>query len=500
MKPFLFTLIPLLTSCTENPQKESLDDTTGCASPFSLLHFETRQPSVVRLFFKLNKCDGDGVTGKTNEDFLLAENGAALNAFESLQQIVPASLDYDIRTVLLLDMSGSMINSGDLTQVQDSAWVFVSRLIEHQKVAIYAFDGRQQIQQVIDFTQNPIALRAAIELLSEYTSDDNSTNLNGAAISGDQLLDAYATQTIFGLFQGSLLIITDGTDQAGWNSDDETTTILNTTDNSVYTIGLGTEIDTSHLEKMGKDGYWAMENISGLHDAVIEASDLISNQANSMYMLAYCSPKRNGEHVLNLQMDQIEETFDFNATGFQGGCSDLDFYDHLHVEQLIEGDLVISEVMHTTTAVDEYRGEWFEVYNNTDQQINLKGLVVTSDGEERFSVDKDLLLDRESYALFAARDNPIENGGMFNVHYRYIFTEFALSETDTISLQLPEGQIIDTIVYDSTTDFPLGQGASLSLSTLTFEANDIATNWCESTSSYGLGDIGTPGLPNDTCP
>ena len=175
MKSLFLPISLFLISCVTHSTKEISEENSSCVTPFSLMHFETRQPSVVRLFFTLNQCDGDGVTGKTNEDIVLTENDTDLNIFESLQQIIPASIDYDIRTVLLLDMSGSMINSGTLPQVQDAAWVFVSRLTEHQKVAIYIFDGRQQIQEIVNFTQNPIVLRAAIDSLADYESQDNST-------------------------------------------------------------------------------------------------------------------------------------------------------------------------------------------------------------------------------------------------------------------------------------------------------------------------------------
>jgi hypothetical protein len=31
------------------------------------------------------------------------------------------------------------------------------------------------------------------------------------------------------------------------------------------------------------------------------------------------------------------------------------------------------------------------------------------------------------------------------------------------------------------------------------KSNDLGENWCDATSTYGLGDLGTPGAANDTC-
>lgn len=493
-----FVLPLLFLACA--PTKETPTETPDCVEPFEVLHFETLQPSVVRLFFSLNKCDGQGIAGKTIENVELSEGEVAINAEQSYQKLIPAARAYDLRTVFLLDMSGSMMNSELLTEIQQAVWAIVNRLASQQKIAIFTFDGRQDIQPLVDFTQNPLVLFAGIESLSEYELQDNSTNLNGAAISGAQLLDAYATQTLPGLFQGSLIVFTDGTDQAGWSSNSETIEILSNTNNYIYTIGLGDKTDEQHLTSIGLSGYWPSPQITDLPDAFLAASNQISKWSESLYMLAYCSPKRNGNHTLKVQIDTLAKDFDFSATGFEGGCTDLDFFDELNVGELLPGDLVISEIMHTPSAVEDFRGEWFEIYNSTTQQINLKGLIVKSSNEQQFTVESDILIESGAFALFAARDNPNENGGMPNVALRYIVTDFSLEPNDTISLEQADGQIIDEIAYDATGEFPNVAGAALNLALLTAEDNDNPVNWCVATTPYGLGDFGTPGLINEECP
>jgi hypothetical protein len=50
---------------------------------------------------------------------------------------------------------------------------------------------------------------------------------------------------------------------------------------------------------------------------------LIRDEASSIYLLAYCSPKRARIHTLELRLTGT--TFDFNATGFVADCDPEDF-------------------------------------------------------------------------------------------------------------------------------------------------------------------------------
>ena len=58
-------------------------------------------------------CNGLGVTGKTEEDFVVSEDGMRSPSLTS-RQLIPSSLGYDIIILLLLDMSGSIVQSGNL--------------------------------------------------------------------------------------------------------------------------------------------------------------------------------------------------------------------------------------------------------------------------------------------------------------------------------------------------------------------------------------------------
>ena len=98
----------------------------------NLISGETLLPSVVRLFFTLQDCNGQGITGKTESDFIVSENNEEISVFESSQQLIPSTLD--LKTLLLLDMSGSIVDSGSLSNLQEAAISFTRSLTNSQSV------------------------------------------------------------------------------------------------------------------------------------------------------------------------------------------------------------------------------------------------------------------------------------------------------------------------------------------------------------------------------
>ena len=166
------------------------------------------------------------------------------------------------------------------------------------------------------------------------------------------------------------------------------------------------------------------------------------------------------------------------------------------VDQLSAGDLIITEVMVDPAAVVDNRGEWFELYNATTTAINLNGLVVSSSGESGFTVSSDVTLAAGDYAVLGVRDDSALNGGV-TLDYRYVYGEVKLYINDTLSVSAG-GTTIDTVSFSSAS-YPSSSGRSLTLGSIDADDNDQSTYWCSATSSYGAGDLGTPGSSNDTC-
>jgi len=159
------------------------------------------------------------------------------------------------------------------------------------------------------------------------------------------------------------------------------------------------------------------------------------------------------------------------------------------------GDLVINEIIQNPDAVFDSNGEWFEIYNNTADPIDLQGLVITDDGSDSHTIGSSVIVASEGYAVLGNNADITTNGGV-SVDYEY--SGVFLGNSDDEVVIVDGGTEVDRVNYDNGATFPDPTGASMALIG-TFLDNNQGVNWCESTTTYGAGDSGTPGAAND-CP
>ena len=166
------------------------------------------------------------------------------------------------------------------------------------------------------------------------------------------------------------------------------------------------------------------------------------------------------------------------------------------VSDLAVGELIVTEIMYNPAAVNDSAGEWFEVYNNSGGTVNLDGLIV-KDNASSFTVSSTTLeFDDGEYVVFGINGTTTTNGG---VPVDYDYSGPALSNSgDVVSLEYST-TVFDSVTY--TSSWPGGSGISMSLCPEFTDSidNDTKANWTDAESSYGAGDLGTPGDENDAC-
>ncbi|MCK6507919.1 lamin tail domain-containing protein, partial [Myxococcota bacterium] len=168
------------------------------------------------------------------------------------------------------------------------------------------------------------------------------------------------------------------------------------------------------------------------------------------------------------------------------------------VDSLSAGDLVITEIMQNPDAVGDAEGEWFEVYNASGLSLDLDGLVVSDDGGETFTVEGALLVGPDGYVVFGRSGDTSVNGG---VSVDHVYSGMNLGNGDDEIVLSNSAGTIDAVRYDGGSTFPDPTGAAMNLAPEALDAslNDLGASWCEALTPYGLGDLGTPGAPNDDC-
>jgi hypothetical protein len=165
------------------------------------------------------------------------------------------------------------------------------------------------------------------------------------------------------------------------------------------------------------------------------------------------------------------------------------------------GDLLLTEVMANPDAVSDADGEWIEIHNPMTTPFELEGMYVTDGRGGGFVVDAPMPIEPGGYLVFASELDPDVNGGV------YAAGELTFAITNSESpLELWENDrtwsstLLDGIHYDAA-DWPLQPGRSMNLAARSFNgtSNDMHQAWCEATTPYGDGDLGTPGGPNVDC-
>lgn len=314
----------------------------------------TTQPGKVSAFFGVDTCEGKPVSTLNGDNFEIFEDGSPVSPYESRRTVQPRGQRYQMSSLLLLDFSGSILRSNSWPVVNGAVTKYVEAVLarpdDGQKIALYTFDGRAAPQQVVGFTSDKTALLAGLGALGErrcsrnadcamnaeaktcaaFRCVDDSTNLNGAMLRAIDILETQTASLKDVPFKdSSLVVFTDGTDQAARVTTTSVVARSKSTPAHIFTVGLGTEVDRPALEGLGKDGFYAASAPAELAGAFARIAEKVTGLANRYYLLEYCSPKRSGRHELKLVAKLTRPgaevllgslTREFDATGFESGC------------------------------------------------------------------------------------------------------------------------------------------------------------------------------------
>ena len=160
--------------------------------------------------------------------------------------------------------------------------------------------------------------------------------------------------------------------------------------------------------------------------------------------------------------------------------------------------LVINEIMQNPETVPDSVGEWFEIYNPTDETVDVNGWVIRDDDFNKHVIDNagPLLIYPRSYLVLGRDGSTWANGGVV-LDYAYDTGMVLFNGSDELVLVDSNYVEVDRVEWDDGATFPDPVGASMSLIDPALDNAD-GSNWCISGSVYWYGERGTPGAPN-TC-
>ena len=157
--------------------------------------------------------------------------------------------------------------------------------------------------------------------------------------------------------------------------------------------------------------------------------------------------------------------------------------------------MIFTEFMPNPAVLTDSIGEWLEVYNTTDQDLDLSGLMLSDlNTSEIISPDAPLVISAGGYMVFA---KATDFGAVAPASW--VFNGISLNNGgDVVKLSVPDGEGIDTVDYTGG-EYGAGVAVQLSAEALDGVSNDDMIQWCAALADQGNGDLGTPGEPNETC-
>ncbi len=293
----------------------------GCAGLAPrLVDASVQKPSNVAVYFTVDTRDGNPVPGLKAEEFHLYEDDKLVSPYESKQTILNPEVAAEHFTLLLVDLSASVTESGQVNALQEAVNRFTGRVGQYQQLGVYGFDGRADIVPIRPFGPGQAKVN-----LAGFKSTDPSTNLNGAVMKAIAVLEKQLEHATTPLRFGTLVIFTDGTDHAHRASREQALDELHAVDFEVFVIGVGAEIDEAELAAFSKTGSALSKDPTAVGAQFDAIAERIEGFSKRFYLLSYCSPSRAGAHRLRVEpflpdgrIGSLE--YDFDATGFGPQC------------------------------------------------------------------------------------------------------------------------------------------------------------------------------------
>lgn len=286
-----------------------------------------QRPSNVAAFFAIED-GGEPITGLTESNFAVEEDGVVLDRNETRLTLLDPSSVALHHTVILVDLSGARDERQRELTSRGVAHL-VDKLRPFQAVTILGFDGSSRLHPLGEFSKSADAQTPELGPIVNFRSSDESRNLNGAIVEGLRQLDARLMRLKRPVRVGNLVVFTLGDDLAGRVPEEELGKALDETPHQVYAIGVEGR-DTRQLDAIGKDGVQRSQNASAVPIAFEELGSKLRRAADKYYLVQYCSPARSGVRQVRFTVRTEDREgkglsgsvdLELDATGFSGGCN-----------------------------------------------------------------------------------------------------------------------------------------------------------------------------------
>jgi len=289
-----------------------------------VLDTAAQPPANVAVYFSVTDKGGQPLTDLKLEDIKIYEDGKPVSEKKGKRALLDLKMAESHTTLVLVDMAGPLVDSEYLPELVKAVGQFVDRLAKaHHEVAVSVFDGTEELIPMFGFgADNP---KEAVEVMGKFRPKDRNSNLNGAIFQGVAALEKQMAASGSARKQGNLIIFTDRGDLAHKVGSDVVSAALDKTPADVYVIATGENLKKEELAALARtDGFYSAKT-SEVTIGFTQLGKHLESSTAGRYLLSYCSPRRKGEHDLEVEVttekDSGKLSQKFSAKGFKKGCS-----------------------------------------------------------------------------------------------------------------------------------------------------------------------------------
>ena len=135
---------------------------------------------------------------------------------------------------------------------------------------------------------------------------------------------------------------------------------------------------------------------------------------------------------------------------------------------------MVTEIMQNPSSVGDTEGEWFEIYNNTENETDLGGFIIKDNDTDSHTITGSTIVGPYSYAVLGRNSDYATNGGV-TIDYEYSGVNLA-NGGDEILLIDPSGETVDSVAYDGGPSWPDPNGSSMALLDIALD-NNVAVSY-----------------------
>jgi von Willebrand factor type A domain len=303
----------------------------GCASTaqsgdlqVKMLAASSDTPSNVALNVSVGNKSGEPIVGLKPANFRIFEDGKLVPEDKAKRMLLDPKMAEVYFTVLLVDLSGPIVESQDFPELVNQVGDFIAALKGTHQLTVSLFDGRDDLRTVLEPDETDGS--AALARMRRYRPEERKGNLNGAIVKALASLDRQLAASTASHKASNLVVFTDRGDLAQKVPEEELEVALDKTPADVYVIGVGAGIKKPELGKIARTDAFYSTDSKDLGVGFTHLSKHLEVAAAGHYLISYCSPKRKGEHSLEIEVSTEKEehgliTHKYSADGFTKGCS-----------------------------------------------------------------------------------------------------------------------------------------------------------------------------------